>query len=264
MTEQWSAKYRADGLTRADLDRAAAVASLQETRRLVRAGMSVLEAGSGTGRLAVALAATEPVEVVGVDSSKASIETSRALLERVDALEGSCEFVKGDLYGLPFPDESFDVVFSDSVWEHLDHPQAALEEVVRVLRRGGWFVVTTPNRWRPDGWDLYRRLARPAYRQDSFSPLALRALTAAAGLEPVKVFGDELWLERNVALLRSAAARRIRRGDRAPAAPRQPGVGRRAAGSKRFERMRPALHRAGERILPGWLRIHVGVIARRP
>jgi SAM-dependent methyltransferase len=266
LTESWSEKYRSDGLSRAALDRAAAVASLQETRRLVRPGMRVLEAGSGTGRLSVALAACEAVDVVGADSSAGSVQTSRLLLEQIDGLTGTCEFVEADLYRLPFEDRSFDVVFSDSVWEHLDHPRDALAEVVRVLRPGGWFVFTTPNRWRPDGWDLYRTLARPSYRQESYSPFALRALAADAGLEPVRIFGDELWLERNVALLRAAARARLSRmvGGSSPA----PGTGGASAPrpprATPASKLRPPLRRLVQALLPRWLRIHVGVIAKRP
>jgi SAM-dependent methyltransferase len=268
LTEAWSAKYRADGLTRAGLGHAVSVASLQETRRLVRPGMRVLEAGSGTGRLSVALAANEPVDVIGVDNSEGSLRASRLLLEQVDALLGTCQFTEADLHHLPFEDESFDVVFSDSVWEHLDDPRMALQEVVRVLRHGGSFVFTTPNRWRPDGWDLYRRLARPPYRQDSFSPLALRGLAAEAGLRPVRIFGDELWLERNIPLLRVAATRRLGafagRSSRAD----QPATGKAPASASRHSSaaasLRPRLRRVVDVLLPQWLRIHVGVIATRP
>lgn len=46
---------------------------------------------------------------------------------------------------LPFPDESFDLVWSSEVIEHLEQPQRVLAELRRVLRPGGDIILTTPN-----------------------------------------------------------------------------------------------------------------------
>lgn len=48
---------------------------------------------------------------------------------------------------IPYADASFDVVVSDNVLEHLDHPLDVFREVRRVLRPGGVFLAKTPNRW---------------------------------------------------------------------------------------------------------------------
>lgn len=48
--------------------------------------------------------------------------------------------VLGDAHRLPFCTGAFDVVLSMQVLEHLHTPWAAVEEVARVLRPGGWFV----------------------------------------------------------------------------------------------------------------------------
>jgi len=50
---------------------------------------------------------------------------------------------------LPFPDASFDVVIADYVFEHVtkaDAPAVA-DEIMRVLRPGGWLAARTPNKW---------------------------------------------------------------------------------------------------------------------
>lgn len=54
--------------------------------------------------------------------------------------------ISGDLNEkLPFPDEKFDMVFSTAVLEHLNQYDIALEEMHRVLKKGGYLFLTTPS-----------------------------------------------------------------------------------------------------------------------
>ena len=55
--------------------------------------------------------------------------------------------VVADASRLPFPDESFDLVFHRTVAEHFEEPASAIKECARVLRPGGKLVFLTPNRW---------------------------------------------------------------------------------------------------------------------
>ncbi len=48
---------------------------------------------------------------------------------------------------LPYPDESFDMIGSRWVFEHVDEPRQVADELLRVLRPGGWICATTPNGW---------------------------------------------------------------------------------------------------------------------
>jgi len=57
------------------------------------------------------------------------------------------EGIVGNGDQLPYADETFDVVFSDNVFEHLPDPRAVFSEVKRVLKRGGYFISKTPNRF---------------------------------------------------------------------------------------------------------------------
>jgi SAM-dependent methyltransferase len=51
--------------------------------------------------------------------------------------------------GLPFPDESFDIILSHEVLEHVQDDRLAVQEMARVLRTGGRAIIFCPNRGYP-------------------------------------------------------------------------------------------------------------------
>ena len=55
------------------------------------------------------------------------------------------DFKIGDMQNIPFGNEKFDVITAIEVIEHVENPSKALKEVHRVLKKGGIFVMTTPN-----------------------------------------------------------------------------------------------------------------------
>jgi len=55
------------------------------------------------------------------------------------------KFRLSSLDSLPFNEGSFDLIVSEYVFEHLEEPDKAFEEMCRVLRPGGRLVVLTPN-----------------------------------------------------------------------------------------------------------------------
>ena len=54
-------------------------------------------------------------------------------------------FISGSIYELPFAGETFDVVFSHTVFEHLKEPVSALREIRRVLKPGGIVALRSPD-----------------------------------------------------------------------------------------------------------------------
>lgn len=97
--------------------------------------------------------------------------------------------VVGSATALPFDDGHFDAVFSTQVLEHLDRPEEALREAVRVLRPGGTLVLTVPGVWPTheaphDYWrftrhGLLRLLDVVGVKDSSLTPLG--GLWAAVG-----------------------------------------------------------------------------------
>lgn len=53
--------------------------------------------------------------------------------------------ILGDVYRLPFQKEAFDLIYADYLLEHIRQPEAFVEEVSRVLKKGGFFIFRTPN-----------------------------------------------------------------------------------------------------------------------
>lgn len=49
-----------------------------------------------------------------------------------------------DIQQIPLEDESFDVVFSNHIMEHVEDDLLAMRELYRVMRRGGWGVILSP------------------------------------------------------------------------------------------------------------------------
>lgn len=107
-------------------------------------GLRLLDCGCGPGTITAGLAeAVSPGQVVGVDLEPSQV----ALAEKRAAERGlrNARFEAASIYRLPFPDGSFDVVFSHALFEHLSEPAAALQEVRRVLRPGGLAALSSPD-----------------------------------------------------------------------------------------------------------------------
>ncbi len=100
-------------------------------------GKQLLEIGCGLGTDLVQFARAGAM-VTGVDLTPASID----LVRRRFALEGlPVNAQVADAESLPFPDASFDVVYSFGVLHHTPDTQKAINEVHRVLKPGGRIVI---------------------------------------------------------------------------------------------------------------------------
>lgn len=59
-------------------------------------------------------------------------------------LESPLADVKMDVQAIPFPDETFDVIFCNHILEHVQNDIKAMCEMYRVMCRGGWGVMLSP------------------------------------------------------------------------------------------------------------------------
>jgi SAM-dependent methyltransferase len=154
----------------------------------LRPDMVVLDVGAGSGLVPHMNFRGLCAKAVGIDPD-----------ERVSENEHLDEARVGFADSLPFDDESFDLVFSDNVLEHLERPERVFSEIRRVLKPGGCFLAKTPNKHHyvaiiatltPHAFHGFFNAMRGRPRADTFptryranSPGMLRRLAGAAGLE---------------------------------------------------------------------------------
>jgi ubiquinone/menaquinone biosynthesis C-methylase UbiE len=132
----------------------------------------VLEVGSGTGFFLINL---WQAGYVGDDVHATDISERMLQVCKRNAAEHGLDVVttQGDAEGLPYPDDRFDLVIGHAFLHHLPDPQAALEEMYRVLVPGGTLVVAgEPTLW---GDRILQRVKRGTY-------LGWQALTIAPPL----------------------------------------------------------------------------------
>lgn len=100
-----------------------------------RAGLRVLEVGSGFGDLLLYLQ-SRGCSVTGTDLSTAAAEKARSL---------GIEVRVGNLVDLHFPTAAFDVAVLSHSLEHLPDPRRELAELHRILATGGELHIAVPN-----------------------------------------------------------------------------------------------------------------------
>jgi len=103
----------------------------------------VLDIGAGYGGAARYLARTYGCRVVALNLSSVENERDRQM-NREQGLDHLIEVVDGSFEDIPFPDGSFDCVWSQDAILHSGNREKVLQEVVRVMKPGAEFVFTDP------------------------------------------------------------------------------------------------------------------------
>jgi ubiquinone/menaquinone biosynthesis C-methylase UbiE len=109
-------------------------------------GEKVLEIGCGSGRCTVALAQRGYL-VHAMDSVAGMVDATHERVAQA-RVRSSVSIALGDAHNLAFPDGKFGLVMAIGVMPYLHSPQNALSEMARVLKPGGFLLVTAGNRWR--------------------------------------------------------------------------------------------------------------------
>ena len=112
-------------------------------------GCDVLELGCGAAQWTVALTESG-ARAVGIDLSERQLDHARSLCKKAGL---AARLVHGDAECLPFPDESFDIVFCDHGATVFSPPGATIPEASRVLRTDGLFAFYVSSPIRDICWD---------------------------------------------------------------------------------------------------------------
>jgi ubiquinone/menaquinone biosynthesis C-methylase UbiE len=164
--------------------------------------------GCGPGDLVIELAHLAPgLHVTGIDLSPEMLAQAAARAEG-SGVGDRVDYRPGDAQSIPFPDGSLDLVISTFSLHHWSAPVAVFDEIARVLRPGGAFVIL----------DLRRDLAAPFYlllwfatnvvvpaalrhvreplgsRNASYTPQEAAELAARSRLRGWRVTPGPLWL----------------------------------------------------------------------
>ena len=128
-----------------------------------RQGLDALDIGCGTGFLSLELAARGH-RVTGIDFAPAMLALAKKKAVEAGA---AIRFEEADAENLPFAPASFDLVITRHVLWTLPHPEAAIDEWIRVLRPGGRLAVIDSHAVSPES-------ATSARRSDEYAPVSDR------------------------------------------------------------------------------------------
>lgn len=116
----------------------------------------ILDVGCGTGLIPIEAARQLPgVKITGVDLAESMLAIGREHLRKTGLID-RVELIHCDAKKLPFQDETFFAVVSNSIIHHIPAPLACLREMVRVCKKGGTLFVR--DLFRPESMDELNRL----------------------------------------------------------------------------------------------------------
>lgn len=159
---------------------------------------AILDIGCGSGDF-VPAEIERGARVLGIEVSSEMARTCHGKYG-AQVRDGKALFCRGDIEAIPLPDASVGGVLCVAVIEYLLRAEKALEEIARVLKPGGFAIITAPNRISPFmmldrashsirrvGSRVYRALrGRPkddgSYMHGIFTPWDLDRRVQAAGL----------------------------------------------------------------------------------
>jgi len=156
-------------------------------------GKKVLEIGSGYGVNLIVWSKSFGIEGYGVEPEAQAFSASREISRKLYEINGlDPERISlGEGESLPFPDESFDIVYSTNVLEHVRDPEKVFSEGLRVLKKEGVLQFVFPNYH--SYFDGHYAVFHPPVFFHSFFPWYVKNIH---GLDPD--FADSLMTELNV------------------------------------------------------------------
>jgi ubiquinone/menaquinone biosynthesis C-methylase UbiE len=139
----------------------------------------LLDLGTGTGRM-LEILAPRVERAIGIDLSREMLAVARANLEKTNLR--NCTIRQGDIYQLPFADQSFDAAIFHQVLHYADRPSLAIAEAARMVRPEGPLVIVD---FAPHALEFLRD--EHAHRHLGFADAEISNWCREAGLVPEPV-----------------------------------------------------------------------------
>jgi ubiquinone/menaquinone biosynthesis C-methylase UbiE len=147
--------------------------SIRSLERLepIKKGMDILDAGCGWGRMLLGIVDKySALNISAMDYQQESLDTGMQLFKN-ESNGNIIKWIKGDITSMPFKNDSFDIVYSMRVFQHLNSPSNAASEMIRVLKPGGKFLILVQNKLCPLNLNYYSRKYTPREVKSFFSDL---------------------------------------------------------------------------------------------
>lgn len=165
---------------------------IKEVEQILDLKYYLLDLGAGSGKNPYTNFRRKVAKVVGVDPDLSVLQ---------NPFLDEAKIGKGE--SIPYDDALFDIVISTNTLEHLNNPDRVFQEVSRVLKPGGYFLIKTPNKYHyvtlisrltPTSFHRFYNRLRGINEQDVFptrykanNPHRLRHLARLASLEVIAI-----------------------------------------------------------------------------
>jgi ubiquinone/menaquinone biosynthesis C-methylase UbiE len=121
-----------------------------------------------------------------------AIDTSEGMLEIAHSKNNKAKCVPGDMFDIPFKENTFDKIITMRVWNHLDRQdmKKAISEAKRVLKKGGYLIfdIEEKNFFRKIAAIIYQTITRiTGYKIYQYSFKEIRQMLSQQGFKVEKI-----------------------------------------------------------------------------
>lgn len=139
----------------------------------------ILDLGCGNGEYSFLLAKRRENQIIALDSSPELCGIIRQ--ELVKKKIQNVQVVDGDAHHLPFPNDSFDACFCNTVLEHVNDPEQIVKEIKRVLKKNGRVIISCP---------FLQEIHADPYDFQRYTPYGLKNLLEKNSFKTTKIHCD--------------------------------------------------------------------------